>query len=295
VSTVAVVAHAGKVLGGGLEELRAVLQREGVSQPLWYEVPKSKKAKKRAREALEAGADLVFVWGGDGMVQRCVDALAGRGAAIAILPAGTGNLLAVNLGIPADIEKAVRIGLHGARRALDTGVMNGEHFAVMAGAGFDARMIRDADGRLKRRLGRLAYIWAGVRNLRSPRVKASVRIDGKLWFDGRLSMVLVGNVGSMFGGITAFKGARPDDGRLEVGVVTAQGSWQWLRALASTTLGRPQRSPFVEMTGAREIDVRLKRPLPYELDGGDRKPTDRLRSRVEPAAIEVCVPEDDTG
>ena len=74
---VAVVAHSGKSLGGGLDELRSLLAQAGVAEPLWFEVPKSKKAPKRVREAVEAGADLVFVWGGDGMVQRCVDALAG--------------------------------------------------------------------------------------------------------------------------------------------------------------------------------------------------------------------------
>ena len=74
--------------------------REGVDDPLWFEVPKSRKAPKRVRAALDAGADLVIVWGGDGMVQRCIDALAGSDAAIAIIPAGTANLFASNLGIP---------------------------------------------------------------------------------------------------------------------------------------------------------------------------------------------------
>ena len=79
-------------------------------------------------------------------LRRCVDALADTKATVAIIPAGTANLLASNLGIPKDIPEAVRIGLHGAHRKLDLGVINGERFAVMAGAGFDARMIRDNAG-----------------------------------------------------------------------------------------------------------------------------------------------------
>ena len=79
-STVAVVAHARKSLGGGLPELREVLATEGFDEPLWYEVNKSRKAPKCARRALADGAELIFVWGGDGMVQRCVDAVAGTGA-----------------------------------------------------------------------------------------------------------------------------------------------------------------------------------------------------------------------
>ena len=89
----------------------------------------------------------MFVWGGDGMVQRMIDALGGhRTRRSRSCPPGPANLLATNLGIPTDLAAAVDIGLHGARRRLDVGVMNGERFAVMAGAGFDARMIRDADG-----------------------------------------------------------------------------------------------------------------------------------------------------
>ncbi len=138
---IAVVAHARKSLGGGLPELREILAREGITDPIWHEVPKSRKAPKRARRAYEDGASLIFVWGGDGTVQRCIDALAGTGAVLAILPAGTANLLAANLGVPGDLHEAVQTGLHGRRRQLDTGTVNGEHFAVMAGAGFDARMI----------------------------------------------------------------------------------------------------------------------------------------------------------
>ena len=95
------------------------------------------------------------------MVQRCIDALAGTGVTVAILPAGTANLLATNLGIPKDLAAAVDIGLHGRHRPLDVGVINGERFAVMAGTGFDAMMIKDADRGLKDKAGRLAYVWTG--------------------------------------------------------------------------------------------------------------------------------------
>src|SRR3982074_1181560 len=138
-SKVAVVAHARKSFGGGLPELRTVLAREGVTDPLWYEVKKSRKAPKYARRAVADGADLMFVWGGDGTVQRCIDAVAGTGAGVPILPAGTANLLATNLHVPSgDVTAAVRVGLHGDRRVMDTGTVNGEHFAAMPGGGFDA-------------------------------------------------------------------------------------------------------------------------------------------------------------
>jgi diacylglycerol kinase (ATP) len=290
-TTVAVIAHARKSLGGGLGELREVLREHGVSDPIWYEVSKSKQAPKRALRAVDEGADLVFVWGGDGMVQRTVDALAGSDAAIAIVPAGTANLLASNLGIPKDITSAVRVGLHGRRRRIDLGRVNGERFAVMAGTGFDARMIRDADRGLKERVGRLAYIVTGAKNLRGARMRMTVRVDGMKWFDGDASCLLVGNVGKILGGIEAFEEAVPDDGRLELGVVTAEGLVQWTRTLGRTALGRAEKSPFVRTTNAKKIDVAMSKATPYELDGGDRKQTKRLKIRVEPGAIAICVPE----
>jgi diacylglycerol kinase family enzyme len=94
--TVAVIAHSGKTLGGGLAELRYALAREGIVDPIWHEVPKSKAAPKRVRHALAAGADVIVAWGGDGMMQRCIDVLAGTEATLVIVPAGTANLLARN-------------------------------------------------------------------------------------------------------------------------------------------------------------------------------------------------------
>ena len=288
--TIAVIAHRGKTFGGGLAELRRLLADEGYADPLWYEVPKSRKAPKKARRARKAGADLILVWGGDGMVQRCVDVLAGSDVSIGILPAGTANLLASNLGIPRDLPSALEVALRGAPRRLDLGKLNGEHFAVMAGAGFDGGMIRDADGSLKARLGRLAYVWTGMRKLRDEAVPVEVRVDGRDWFDGRATCVLLGNLGKITGGVPAFPDARTDDGRLDVGVATAEGALQWARTFGRMVTGQARRSPFVHTTRAAKVEVRLGSALPYELDGGARDRTTRLRARAVPQAITVRVP-----
>ncbi len=295
-SKVAVVAHQKKTLGGGLRDLRRLLAGEGFDEPIWYEVPKSRKAPKKARKAVKEGAELVFVWGGDGMVQRCVDALAGSPATVAVIPAGTANLLASNLGIPPDLPAAVQIGLSGRRQKLDLGKLNGEHFAVMAGAGFDGRMIRDADRDLKEKAGRLAYVWTGMKQLGEDAVPAKVRVDGADWFDGKASCVLLGNVGTITGGIQAFPDARPDDGWLEVGVATAEGALEWARTLGKMIVGRAESSPFVRTTRAKKVDVAFGVPVTYELDGGARTRARRLKARVVPHAVTVCVPDlDATG
>lgn len=289
-SSVAVVAHSGKSIGGGLLELRRTLEAHGVGKPQWYEVTKSKKAPKRVRQALENGAELVIAWGGDGLVQRCVDVLAGTDTALAIVPAGTANLLATNLGLPQDIGDAVQICLHGDRRPFDVGRLNGEHFAVMAGAGFDAAMIGGADGVLKDRLGRLSYVWTGTKNLNFKPFGATIQVDGAKWYEGSVSCILVGNVGELFGGVDVFADARPDDGVLELGVVTADGIVPWLRTIARTAVGAPEKSPFVQTTTARSVRVKLSRKVLYELDGGDRTRTKRLRIDVEPRSVHICVP-----
>lgn len=289
-STVAVIAHAGKTFGGGLVELRRELEKRGVADPLWFEVPKSRKAPKQVQRALKQGADLLFVWGGDGMVQRCIDALDRSDATIAVIPAGTANLFATNLGIPQDIEKAVGIGLEGPRRTLDVGRMNDERFAVMAGAGFDAQMIREADGGLKDRFGRLAYVWTGTKQLGRKPFEAKIKVDGASWFDGQASSVLVGNLGKLFAGVEAFEDARPDDGKLELGVVTAEGLLEWSRTIARTAVGSSSASPFVQVTKASSVRVKFDRKILYELDGGDRTPARTLNVEIEPSAITVCVP-----
>jgi YegS/Rv2252/BmrU family lipid kinase len=243
------------------------------------------------RRALDEGAELVFAWGGDGMVQRCVDVLAGSATSLAVIPAGTANLFASNLGIPTDIEQAVAIGLRGERRQLDVGRFDGERFAVMAGVGFDAVMIRDADGGLKDRLGRVAYVWTGSKRLRSKPFRARIKVDGVAWYKGKASCILLGNVGKLFGGVEAFEDAHPDDGQLELGVITADGVLEWGRMLARTAVGTPSKSPFAQTTKVHSVKVKLNRKVLYELDGGDRKNVKAFKVKVEPGAITVCVPD----
>jgi diacylglycerol kinase family enzyme len=231
------------------------------------------------------------VWGGDGTVQHVIDAAVGTSVTLAVLPAGTANLFATNLRIPKDVEEAVKVGLHGSRRQLDVGRINREHFGVMAGTGLDALMIRDADAGLKDKVGRVAYVWTGAKNVQKTSVKMQIEVDGKEWFRGKASCLLIGNLGDVIGGISAFSDAEPDDGILNVGVVTASGALDWVRTLGRSAVGDVEGSRFVETTRGRAIDVRLDKAIPYEIDGGVRKKTKRLKCKVVPAAITVCVPQ----
>jgi diacylglycerol kinase (ATP) len=291
---IAVLAHAKKTVGGGLPELRAELKRRGQTDVTWYEVPKSRKVPAAVRAAVTVGPDLFIVWGGDGTVQRTLDVLARKGgstAPVAVIPAGTSNLFARNLGIPQGLVAALDVALGGARKIIDLGSCNGERFAIMAGVGFDAMMIGDASRSLKDRLGRIAYVYTGVKNLRRASVEARIDIDGEPWFRGCASCVLIGNMGELIGGITLFPDAHPADARLDVGVVQAENIGDWLRMAGRQLTGNLDRSPFFTTVSARRVDVRLQRPMAYELDGGARGQAKRLKVKVKPEAITVCVPE----
>ena len=160
----------------------------------------------------------------------------------------------------------------------------------MAGVGFDAAMISEADGGLKERLGRAAYIWTGSKSLRAQPFRAKITVDGSDWYDGKASCILIGNVSRLLGGIQLFEDAHPDDGRLEVGVVNAEGVIQWGGTFARTAFGHAGRSRFVQETKARSVKVKLSRKVIYQLDGGARAKVKSFKARVEPKAVTVCVP-----
>ena len=186
-------------------------------------------------------------------MQRCIDAVGDAPVVLAILPAGTGNLLARNLGIPIDLEQAVDVGLHGAHRTIDVGRVNGERFAVMAGTGLDALMIRDAGRSMKDRFGRAAYVWTGAKNLKMPPFRARIEVDGTPWFDGKAGCILVGNVGKVLGGVEAFDDVSPEDGLLELGRGHGQGHHP-VDARAGADRGRERRSLEVRPDDEGEED-----------------------------------------
>jgi YegS/Rv2252/BmrU family lipid kinase len=290
--TVGVLAHERKSLGKGLEELRAALADAGFADPPWCQVSKSKKAPKQVRRLMAEGIDRLLVWGGDGTVRRCIDTIVSEDAQIevGILPAGTANLLANALEIPIDVRQAVDVALHGLPRAIDVGVINGEAFAVMAGTGFDALMIRDAEDGMKDRLGKLSYIRTGARNLDTSGAEVKIHVDGENWFQGRAVCVLVGNMGRIVGGIHAFPDARCDDGLLDVGVLTAQSRTDWLRVGVRAMTGRIDSSPMVDITQGTRIKVRLDRTMPWELDGGARPRAKKFEVSLLPGRLPILVP-----
>ena len=243
----------------------------------------------QAAAAVRDGASTVIACGGDGTVRAVVQSLAGTAAVLGIVPEGTGNLLASNLQLR-NGKKAAEDALHGPTRTLDVGVVNDERFAVMAGVGFDATMIRDANPKLKKRLGTLAYVGSALKHLPGNLVTAIVSIDGKQVWTGRTTMVLVGNCGTVSGGIEVFPDAQADDGHLDVAVLEAATLRQWLVVGWKLVRRKQQDSKLLKRFTGTSIEVTLSRSTPWELDGEPRDPATSLRFSIEPRALKVRVP-----
>lgn len=240
----------------------------------------------QATDAVQRNAKIVVACGGDGTVRACLDALAGSETALAVVPLGTGNLLASNLGLADGLGAAEGIG-QGARRSVDLGRVNGEAFSVMAGSGLDALMIRDANPKLKSKLGTTAYVISAAKNLRTSLVRTTVDVDGQRWFEGRTSMVLVGNFGTISGGVEVFPDAQPDDGKLDIAIMTANSLREWIAVGWSLVRGKQPPLKLAQRTQGREISVSLAKARPYELDGEDRESTSVLNFEAQPNALTI--------
>jgi diacylglycerol kinase (ATP) len=242
----------------------------------------------QARRAVAAGAQVVVVCGGDGTVRAVIAGMIGTDAALAVLPAGTGNLLARNLELPADPGQAVRLVIAGGRRGLDVGQVDGQVFAVMAGMGFDAALMGDASERWKARVGPLAYVLSALRHLRDRPMRLEIRIDDREPIRCRARSVLVGNVGKLQAGVHLLPAAEPDNGLMEVAILQPRNLAHWV-GLATAIVLRRARVPQMTTSRGARISIVSDRPQPRQLDGDVIEPADNLRVTVVPGGIWLCV------
>ena len=287
----AVVVNPSKVvdLEGHRRQICAALAEAGWPEPLWLETTREDPGCGQTAEAVDKGAEVVFACGGDGTVMACAGVLAGTDVALAVLPSGTGNLLATNLDLPSDVAAGVRSATAGGRRRIDLGTCGRTYFTVMAGMGFDAQMIDATSEALKRRIGWPAYVLAALRQLRHRPIRLRIRLDGGQPLRRRARTVLVGNVGKLQGGIPLLPDARPDDGWLDVAVLSPHTIGHWL-AMAWGVLRRRREVRRMETFRARHVEVYSDRPQPRELDGDLIEPDRSLDVAIRPGALLLCVP-----
>lgn len=270
-------------------QVRAAMAERGWADPVWLPTTPADPGEGQARTAVAGGADLVVACGGDGTVTACGAGLAGSGTPMAVVPLGTGNLLARNLGLPLALDQALAVGLTGRDRRLDVGNANGHPFVAMAGIGFDAMLLDSTGEPLKKRLGWVAYAVSALRHLRARPVRATLRADGGRVLRRRASGIIVGNVGALQGGLALLPGAEPDDGVLDLMVLTARGWSGWL-ALSMDVMLRRTRTSRVARSEFRELRVQLDRPQLWELDGEVMGLTRQLVVVVQPGQLLVRVP-----
>jgi diacylglycerol kinase family enzyme len=216
-----------------LEELRRTvddtLTRVGWPAPKWFETTPDDPGLGQTRAAIDTGAEVVFVCGGDGTVMSAVSALVGTDASLAILPAGTGNLLAANLGLSTDLATGLEVALESGLRRLDVGAVEGQHFAVMAGMGFDAHLLDATSDTTKARIGWPAYVLGALKHLKDRPMRVTIRIDDGEPMRRRVRSVLIANVGRLQGGVRLLTEAEPDDGVLDIAVLTPRTLRNWRR------------------------------------------------------------------
>ncbi len=287
--TVVVVVNPTKIDKSQYKELTDVLSHEGVDNVSFAETTAEDPGVGQSRQAAADGADLVIAWGGDGTVMACVTGMAGSDTPLAILAGGTGNLLVRNLDIPLDLADGVHVAVHGARRRIDVGAVGDEKFAVMAGIGFDAALLRDASEQAKARVGSVAYVLSGLRNLTQHRFNCTVTVDDDEPVQTRARTVLVGNVGKLQGGLPVLPDALPDDGILDVLVISPRTKLEWV-GVAVRVIARRSHPDHMEHMRGRRVLIECESVEPYELDGDLRGETDRLLCVVEPGALVLCVP-----
>jgi diacylglycerol kinase family enzyme len=271
------------------------LTSRGFDDSLWLETTEDDAGHTMATRAIQETVDLVVVAGGDGTVRVVCAELARSGIPVAVLPAGTGNLLARNLGIPLDLDAALTALLDGTDRRIDSVQVEGDEldmdrFVVMAGLGLDAAIIADAPDRLKKHVGWAAYVVSTLKNLNHPFVRIEIIIDDKSPLIRRARTVVIGNVGTLEANIPLLPDARPDDGLIDAVVLAPRRLAHWPRLALSLVLKSVQEGRNIERYTGKRIQVTAARAVRRELDGDTIEDGRTLSASVDPEALIVRVP-----
>lgn len=290
----------------------------GIRSFSFIETQLDKDGRACALEALHNGADVVIAVGGDGTVRTVASAMAGSSHAMGIIPIGTGNLFARNMGIPVDdLDAALAIAVsHGSRR-VDVGRLtlldqepsdHGHAFLIIAGIGFDAVMIDDTDPELKKNISWLAYFVSGAKHLFAPKYHARVSItnakgETRTNTDLQFRTFLAGNCGEipMF---SLMPDAKFSDGLLDFEVIdTTGGLIGWANLFGDvvhqTITGKAEQHPLshnstIDQLQGIRAEIALPKPVPAQVDGDILPPTKHLEFTVERNALLVRVPTVDT-
>lgn len=291
----AVVVNPAKSVGPGLKAaIFRLCQTQGWAEPLWLETTVEDPGAGQAREALGQGVDVVIAAGGDGTVRCVAEVLAGTGTPLGLVPLGTGNLLARNLGVDiTDPVSACYDVLNGGDKPVDVvrAVLDrsGEEqvFLVMAGLGYDAAIMADTVDVLKDRMGWLAYVEAGIRKLPGKPVRARISLDGGEPVRRRIRSVMIGNCGRIMGGIEIFPEAEVDDGVLDLLILSPRGRLGWLGVIAGIFGRNKNATGSVEYFRGKSAEISIDQEQEFQLDGDHLGTGTHLLVSLEPNALKI--------
>ncbi|MGD8165955.1 diacylglycerol/lipid kinase family protein [Herbiconiux sp. P16] len=303
-----------------LDALRAAVTTEadaaGWGETLWLETSVDDVGQEVTRQALDAHVDLIIAAGGDGTVRAVAEAVRGSSTPVALLPSGTGNLLARNLKLTLnDMPDSVGAAFAGVDRPIDLGVIDIERedrsrdrhvFVVMAGMGIDAKMIKNTDDDLKAKAGWAAYVGAIAKSLRDPNeLHLRFQLDDHKRKRATVHTLILGNCGSLPANILLMPDAVVDDGLFDLMMMRPGGVLGWIRVWTKVawTNGVVRRTKAGKaLAGERRNDgdlhyetgtrfvARLSRPEEIELDGDGFGKAVAFNAWIEPGALTVRVP-----
>ena len=298
------------------KSVSAAQQSAGWGQTIWFETSREDAGQGVTASALRRGANVVIAAGGDGTVRAVAEALRDSGVPLALLPSGTGNLLARNLDLPlANLDANVDTAFSGSLRTIDLGMVeitraNGdseEHaFLVMAGLGLDAKMIKNTNSRLKKAVGWLAYVDGITRSLPELKpVRLSYRLNNGPEKSMSVHTIIVGNCGLLPGGLLLMPDAKPDDGILDIAALRPRGPFGWAKVwrkvawengvLRKSALGRriidlsTDVKDVTYLTGA-SMRMTVESPQEFQLDGDEFGEAKTVRTWVDAGSLTVKVP-----
>jgi YegS/Rv2252/BmrU family lipid kinase len=283
------------VSGGGRNQARAraqlalaVVEAHGdVADVMITE--RSGHARELARAAMSRGARLVMAWGGDGTINEVASALVFNDVPLGIIPAGSGNGLARELGVRLKPELAIADALAAEPRLMDVGEIEGRYFVNIAGIGFDAHVASRFNTPGNQRRGLLGYVLITLRALTSyiPGLYRIAHTGGST--DRRAILVTVANSAQFGNGARIAPGAKVDDGWLDLVVVEERSRWRTLMQLPRLFNGTVQRMPGCTIDRIQRATIESDAPMTFHVDGEPVQGGTRLRIRLHPGALLVAI------
>ena len=271
------------------------LSTRGWERTLFLETTPDDSGRAMTAYAVRQGVDLVLGAGGDGTIRVICSELADTGIPFGLIPAGTGNLLAKNIGIPLDATLALDVALDGEDKAIDlVGVTvdarTHHDFAVMAGIGIDAAIMEGTNADLKKAVGSAAYFVSAAQQAKHKALLTRIQVDDGEPLERLAHVIVIGNVGFLQGKLPLIPDARPDDGLLDVLIASPVTFRDWARVFTRVVTRHRRGDAQLDRLAGRKVTITVDRRDAYQLDGDTAGECRTMTAQVRPGALVVRVP-----